>query len=166
MYIRTQARNGSSPMASIEISFFFGTVRVNGEPVRLPDKEMELLFTVAAAGTINGEKLMDLLWPDLDGDAAHNSFRVCLHRLRKHVNHGPLIHRAGKAYHLDDAIAVDLQRTSRVAAAEVDDIVGVIRAGHESRVRLGSWFDRFEHVLWNYAARCRRGRTSDLVRAE
>jgi DNA-binding SARP family transcriptional activator len=153
-------------MASIEISFFFGTVRLNGIPVRLPDKEMELLFTVAAAGTINGEKLMDLLWPDVDGDAAHNSFRVCLHRLRKHINHGPIIRRVGKAYELDGNIAVDLQRTHRAAPAETDEIVNVIRAGHASRVRLGTWFERFENVLWDYAARCRRGRTSDLVRAE
>jgi two-component SAPR family response regulator len=153
-------------MASIEISFFFGTVRVNGAPVQLPDKEMELLFTVAAAGTIKGEQLMDLLWPDVDGDAAHNSFRVCLHRLRKRMNHGPIIHRVGKAYQLDGNIAVDLKGTHRAVPGETDDIVDVIRAGHASRIRLGTWFERFENVLWNYAARCRRGRASDLVRAE
>jgi DNA-binding SARP family transcriptional activator len=122
---------------------------------------MALLFTVAAAGPMNGEQLMDMLWPDADGDAAHNAFRVCLHRLRKHLGRGQVIHRTGKAYVLDPEINVDLYELRN--AVDVDHAVTAIRRGHASRAALGEWFEPFERLLWGYVHRCRRGRASDLV---
>lgn len=161
-------------MIPIEIKFFFGDVLVYGRSVRIPDKEMALLFTVAAAGTINGEQLMDMLWPDADGDAAHNSFRVCLHRLRRHVGHGQVIKRVGKAYALDEGIDVDLYKLRAamgacdggdVPNAQLEEFLTAIRAGHSSRAALGAWFEPFERLLWGYMQRCRQCRTSDLVTA-
>lgn len=151
-----------SAMGTVEVSFLLGSVHIGGKPVALADKEMELLFTVAAAGTINGEQLMDIVWPESDGDAAHNAFRVCLHRLRKRMNAGDVIHRCGKAYALDGGVCVDLYRFHEAA---LDDLVAQIRAGHPSRARLGTWFDPFERLLWTYAQRCRKTRVSDLVTA-
>lgn len=153
-------------MTPVEIKFFDGEVRVRGEPVRLPAKEMALLFTVAAAGPINGEQLMDMLWPDADGDAAHNAFRVCLYRLRKHLGRGQIIRRAGKAYALESAIAVDLHQLRDAVttpADEMDHFVTAIRRGHASRAELGEWFEPFERLLWGYVRRCHRGRATDLV---
>jgi DNA-binding SARP family transcriptional activator len=161
-------------MPPIEVRFFAGEVHVDGHAVALPDKEMELLFTVAAAGTINGEQLMDMLWPEADGDAAHNAFRVCLHRLRRHLQRGQIIRRFGKAYALDGEIAVDLykfrdalaQSTSSDAQnAVLDELLAAIRDGHASRAALGDWFLRFERLLWSYIERRRKGRASDIVTA-
>jgi DNA-binding SARP family transcriptional activator len=149
-------------MAPVEINFFAGEVRVCGQAVRLPAKEMALLFTVAAVGPLGGTQLMDMLWPDADGDAAHNAFRVCLHRLRKHLNRGPVIVRTGRAYALDSEITVDLYQL-RNADADVDGAIVAIRRGHASRAALGEWFEPFERLLWGYVHRCRRGRASDLV---
>lgn len=153
-------------MSAMEIKFFDGEIRVCGEPVRIPAKEMALLFTVAAVGPINGEQLMDLLWPDADGDAAHNAFRVCLHRLRKHLGRGHVIRRAGKAYSLEPGISVDLHQLRDAASRpseEIDNFVVAIRRGHASRAALGEWFEPFERLLWGYVRGCHRARASDLV---
>jgi DNA-binding SARP family transcriptional activator len=122
---------------------------------------MALLFTVAAAGPLSGSQLMDMLWPDADGDAAHNAFRVCLHRMRKHLGHGPVIRRNGNAYSIEPEISVDLQQLRD--RRDVDGAVVAIRRGHASRAALGEWFEPFERMLWGYVHRSRRGRASDLV---
>jgi DNA-binding SARP family transcriptional activator len=162
-------------MSPLEVRFFAGEVRVDGRAVTLPDKELELLFTIAAAGTINGEQLMDMLWPDADGDAAHNAFRVCLHRLRRRLGSGQVIHRSGKAYSLDDGIDVDLYKireamdacaTPEAQNAVLDQLLGAIREGHASRAALGDWFLRFERLLWSYMERRRKVRASDMVTAQ
>jgi DNA-binding SARP family transcriptional activator len=135
---------------------------------------MELLFTVAAAGTINGEQLMDMLWPDADGDAAHNAFRVCLHRLRRHACDAGVIQRIGKAYALDASVAVDLYEIrdaldactcTNEQNAVLDELLAALREGRASRAALGDWFVRFERLLWTYMERRRRVRASDLVTA-
>jgi DNA-binding SARP family transcriptional activator len=149
-------------MAPIEVRFFRGDVYVCGRSIRLPDKEMELLFTVAAAGTINGEQLMDMLWPDSDGDAAHNAFRVCLHRLRRRISNGPIIRRTGKAYELESDIVVDLHR---LRYAVIDEVLAQLRAGTSARAALGTWFEPFERLLWDLAQRAHKGRATDLVTA-
>jgi DNA-binding SARP family transcriptional activator len=150
-------------MARIEIRFFSGEVDVRGSSIRLPAKEMELLFTVAAAGKINGEQLMDMLWPESDGDAAHNAFRVCLYRLRRRIADGAVIRRTGKAYELERDIAVDLDRLRDAATHE--EAVTQIRAGASARAALGTWFEPFERLLWAFAERRHNGRAGDLVTA-
>lgn len=160
-------------MSTVEIRFFCGEVRVDNAAVALPAKELELLFTVAAVGTINGDQLMDMLWPEADGDAAHNAFRVCLHRLRKHLRAGNVIHRESKAYSLDRGIDVDLYHLREATASctgagapmnpRLDALLVQIRSGHASRARLGPWFEPFERLLWTLAERCRMCRASDLV---
>lgn len=159
-------------MPALEVRFFAGEVLLDGNLLRLPEREMELLFTIAAAGTINGEQLMDMLWPDSDGDAAHNAFRVCLHRLRRHVRDARVIRRIGKAYALDENVAVDLYdlrdalsacTCSAEQNAVLDKLLAALRDGRASRAALGDWFMRFERLLWTYMQRRRKVRASDLV---
>ncbi len=63
-----------------------GGLRVTraGEPVEtLGARSREMLMAVVAeGGEIAHEQLMDLLWPDAEGDAARRSFDTTLHRLR------------------------------------------------------------------------------------
>jgi LuxR family transcriptional regulator, maltose regulon positive regulatory protein len=63
-----------------------GGLRVcrGGEPLEsLAARSREMLMAVVAeGGEIAHEKLMDLLWPDAEGDAARRSFDTTLHRLR------------------------------------------------------------------------------------
>jgi len=65
------------------------SVHANGLPVRhshkVPRKPLTLLKAMVALGAVAvpEKKLVDVLWPDLDGDAAMEAFRIALHRLRK-----------------------------------------------------------------------------------
>ena len=64
-------------------------VIIDGKPLefkgKAPRRIIQLLkFLVACGpGGTSEEKLIDILWPDSDGDAAHDSFSVSLHRLRQ-----------------------------------------------------------------------------------
>jgi DNA-binding SARP family transcriptional activator len=64
-------------------------VQVNETPLvfksKAPKKPLLLLKTIVALGSTNVSEdlLLDALWPQLDGDAAHSAFTSCLHRLRK-----------------------------------------------------------------------------------
>lgn len=52
---------------------------------KAPRRILSLLKSLVAFGVCgtSEEKLIDFLWPDSDGDAAHDSFSVALHRLRQ-----------------------------------------------------------------------------------
>jgi LuxR family transcriptional regulator, maltose regulon positive regulatory protein len=64
-------------------------VFINGKPLafsgKAPRRILSLLKSLVACGVCgtSEEKLIDILWPDSDGDAAHDSFSVSLHRLRQ-----------------------------------------------------------------------------------
>ena len=59
-------------------------------PVLKPQRKvLDLLKALIALGgrDVNTNTLIETLWPDLDGDAAQNNFKGCLHRLRKLLGH-------------------------------------------------------------------------------
>ncbi len=61
-------------------------LRRDGKPVPLSGKkkQLEMLTALVSLGgtAIPEEQLTDLLWPDAEGDDAHNSFKMTLSRLR------------------------------------------------------------------------------------
>lgn len=75
------------------------------------------------------ERLLDALWPDDDGDAAHRSLTQALHRLRKLLGDGAAIRQSAGKLSLDlqrcwiDALAFD-----RSLDAEVNSEHGMQRA--------------------------------------
>lgn len=64
-------------------------IEVGGEPIvfqgKVPRRPLALLhrLVTADASGVRDTALMDALWPDEDGDAARDAFRVALHRLRR-----------------------------------------------------------------------------------
>jgi DNA-binding SARP family transcriptional activator len=65
-------------------------IHVDGKPVnfgrKAPKRVLQLLKAVVAMGNgVATAKIVDHLWPDLDGDAAHEALAVALHRLRQIV---------------------------------------------------------------------------------
>jgi hypothetical protein len=144
---------------ALEILFFSGEVRALGARVDLPDKELELLFTVASSRTpMNGNELLDALWPDADGDLASGTFRVCLHRLRRHIGDPRVVRRVGQAYVLHPGAAVDLWKLQdaltacerSIANDELDELgrlYAPLRDGSGRRAMLGIWFAPFERML-------------------
>jgi ATP/maltotriose-dependent transcriptional regulator MalT/DNA-binding SARP family transcriptional activator len=66
---------------------------------KAPRRIISLLKSLIANGSKGAceEKLIDILWPDSDGDAAHDSFTVAVHRLRQLLgNEKALILRDGR----------------------------------------------------------------------
>jgi LuxR family transcriptional regulator, maltose regulon positive regulatory protein len=57
-------------------------ISLTGNPQRVP---LELLKVILALGgsSVSVQAISDVMWPDADGDAAHASFKVALHRLRR-----------------------------------------------------------------------------------
>ena len=64
----------------------FGIVK-NGELIKFPrraqQKPVEFLKTLIAFGgrDVSEAQLVDVLWPETDGDSAHRAFDTTLHRL-------------------------------------------------------------------------------------
>jgi DNA-binding SARP family transcriptional activator len=80
----------------------FAVVR-EGAPLtfngKVPKKLLALLKSITAFGGVDvpEEKITDALWADQDGDVAHQSFTMALHRLRKLLgDHELIIQREGK----------------------------------------------------------------------
>ncbi|HET7814576.1 MAG TPA: hypothetical protein VFL13_09405 [Candidatus Baltobacteraceae bacterium] len=148
-------------MNFLAIRFFTGQIVARGQPVVVPDKEAQLLFTIAAAQpAICADRIVERLWPDVDGDAAHNSFHVCLYRLRRHLDAGPLVKHVGRNYILCDEIDVDLQRvrqhldTALRATNITEHYFRQISAGRAARDALGGWFDTFNATVVEALAAC------------
>jgi DNA-binding SARP family transcriptional activator len=64
------------------------TIELNDVPMQMagksPRKPLELLKALLASRDgLDAVAAMDLLWPDLEGDAARNAFDLAAHRLRK-----------------------------------------------------------------------------------
>ena len=78
-------------------------VLIDGSPLvprgKAPKKPLELLKAIIAFGGANvpAEKICDALWPEADGDRAHNNFKFALHRLRRLLgNDKAVVLRGGK----------------------------------------------------------------------
>jgi len=74
-------------------------VLIDDEPVRFSGKAQKkplaLLQALVAFGgrNVDEDRLAEVLWPDSDGDAAHQALTVTLHRLRRLVRHDTAISR-------------------------------------------------------------------------
>jgi len=69
-------------------------------------KPLELLQTLLAKGgkEVPAKSITDVLWPDSDGDMAHNSFNTTLHRLRKLLGNEKALTLAGGTLSLNEQI--------------------------------------------------------------
>jgi ATP/maltotriose-dependent transcriptional regulator MalT/DNA-binding SARP family transcriptional activator len=65
---------------------------------KVQKKTLELLKAVIALGgeDVRAEQITDLLWPDADGDSAHNSFKMTLSRLRQLIGSDAVIYQEGR----------------------------------------------------------------------
>ncbi len=82
-------------------------------------RPLELLQALAVHGPapVAVTRLVDDLWPELDGDAARKAFEAALHRLRKLLGEqGSALRLEAGAVHLDSArIGCDLWTLRRLA---------------------------------------------------
>jgi DNA-binding SARP family transcriptional activator len=73
---------------------------------KAPRRIISLLKALIACGTKGAceENMIDILWPDSDGDAAHDSFSVALHRLRQFLGKEKALHLRDGCLGLDPRI--------------------------------------------------------------
>jgi DNA-binding SARP family transcriptional activator len=138
-------------------------VRVDGRPLavgrKAPRKAMALLKIVAAAGgkEVPEHRILDLLWPDSDGDAAYGALVATLHRLRKLLTDDSAIRQSGGAVALNprrwwvDAWAFErgIEILTRRAATETD------RLERQLAIYRGGFLPQDDGVPWVLPARAR-----------
>jgi DNA-binding SARP family transcriptional activator len=120
----------------------------DGQPFKFSGKAqrkpLELLKALIAFGgrDVSEEQLTQALWPDAEGDAAHQALSTTLHRLRQLIGHENAIHRREGKLTLDSRRCwVDLWAFQRLLArAET----ATARAQRDSRAwdEASQWTDR------------------------
>ena len=149
---RLRAPRAANPV--LEVSFVNATARSYGKGVSLRESERALIFAIAHdPAPTSSEQLADMLWPDLDGDAAANAFRVCLHRLRRGMGDPQSVVRSQRGYQLRPGSVVDLwaigatirEVTSKATLTEADCVRlarlhADVRRGRSVRTAQSEWF--------------------------
>lgn len=104
------------------------SVVINGKTIkfsrRAQQKPLSMLKVIIALGgrKIREDLISDALWPDADGDIAHQSFATTLHRLRKLIGHHETIEVQNKLVSLNSKMCwVDSWVFERLCG-EADDI--------------------------------------------
>jgi len=134
------------------------SIELNGKPLvfaaKTPKKLLLLLKAIIALGgkEVPERKLADALWPDEDGDTAHQSFSTALHRLRKLLGTNELINQREGRISLDlsrvwvDAFAFESQGVEGTGRNRVSD-VRVINIYH------GSFLADDDDAQWAFSMR-------------
>ncbi|GAC1393265.1 MAG: hypothetical protein NVSMB31_12450 [Vulcanimicrobiaceae bacterium] len=102
------ARFNAAPVADLRIEICSGNVSVNGLPVRLSNRELELCFALAVhLRPMPGEMLAEVIYPELELEAALNRIKVYVHRVREKIAPDFIIcDRDG--YRFRDGLTIDL----------------------------------------------------------
>lgn len=145
------------------------SVEVNGEALafgaKTPRKLLALLKAIVAHGgqEVPERKLADALWPDEEGDAAHQSFTTAMHRLRKLLGKKNLIRQREGRISLDannvwvDALSFDSQSAHLKMMSQVEALRTI-------RLYRGAFLPDDDDAPWAFPVREKlRGRFLDIV---
>ena len=94
------------PLKIYTLGYF--TILKDGQPIqfnrKVQQKPLSMLKALIAFGgkDVREDQIMDALWPEADGDMAHQSFATNLHRLRQLLGYEKAIQRQERRLTLDD----------------------------------------------------------------
>lgn len=145
----------------LTVALLEGVVRRGAQTIRLPARELELLFALARRRQIvSTEELAGMLWPDRDDESTRNGLKVRLHRLRQHLGDDSAILRSREGLRLADDVEVDLWTIERAIAqrrsrdieddADRDAVVNLyeqLRRGRASSFHAWEWFQTTERTI-------------------
>jgi ATP/maltotriose-dependent transcriptional regulator MalT/DNA-binding SARP family transcriptional activator len=153
-------------------------LEVQGEPLvfarKVPRRVIGLLKALIAFGgqDVPVDRLADALWPELDGDAAHQALETALYRLRRVLVSPEAVRLHEGAVSLEarrcwiDARAFE-QLSARALAADPDDAQAVVAARRALGLYRGPLLPSEADAPWSAPARDRlRARFVHLVAAE
>jgi DNA-binding SARP family transcriptional activator len=149
---RRVLREREQPSSRLAIELLAGRVVNNGVPVRLTDKEFELLALLGSAhGALSRDRIGEALWDHLDPEEWPNNLKVTLSRLRGKLGMPDAVVLVDGRYRLSPAVHVDLRRAEAVvreagggplnatARAELRAIVDAYRAGATGKYDRFAW---------------------------
>ncbi|MFO1322413.1 MAG: hypothetical protein U1F52_22655, partial [Burkholderiales bacterium] len=123
-------------LGSFEVSIDGAPLAFSGRAPRKPLAFLQRLICGDPAG-VRDQTLIDALWPDEDGDAARDAFRVALHRLRKLLGHPEAVRSENGLVSLDPAVVwVDKFALQAAMAAAREDANAFLQACDWYRGRL------------------------------
>ena len=133
---------------------------LNGHSVvfagKIPRKPLMLLKAVITSGRNGGmseNRLIDVLWPDADGDAGRYALSTTLHRLRGILGHPDAVRRQGQTVSLDPRYCwVDLwtiqELLERAERTSNDDDALVLVTEQAVALYGGPFLDADSHETW------------------
>ncbi|MDQ2865845.1 MAG: hypothetical protein M3R51_06425, partial [Candidatus Eremiobacteraeota bacterium] len=145
-------------VAPLFVDVVRGAVKVDGKPVELSGRALELIVALALRrDTTSPARLAAMLWPDLEESASRNALSVLLHRVRRHLGKTELIVRDGDGYGLYPGANVDLweidgtlhrirlrETLDDAARATLVDMWERLRKSRPARMLRWEWFEPIE----------------------
>jgi LuxR family transcriptional regulator, maltose regulon positive regulatory protein len=141
---------------------------------KTPRKPLTLLKVLIALGKVGvpEQKLIDVLWPEEEGDAARSAYKVALHRLRGLVGENAILIEAGIVSLNVKSCWVDSWEMERLVASTGEllshpDLGGLLELTEKAaRLYRGAFLAADSDAQWAVSARERlRGRFIHLVEA-
>lgn len=112
---RRVLRERASREPHLVIELLAGRVTSDGQPVKLTDRELELLaFLALAHGPISRDRIGEALWNHVEPEEWPNNLKVTLSRMRAKLGVHDAVLGAAGGYRLSPAIEVDLRRAEAV----------------------------------------------------
>lgn len=154
-------QHDAGPGSGLRIELFAGRVMREGSEIPLPAREAGVLFTLAAHAqrAVEGRRLAQLLWPQLNQRQAHASLKITVHRLRSRLGDASTIAFSRGRYELSPQIAVDaalvehaLERPS-TGNASLRVFLPLLECSRPPRLREADWFVAIEAELVTLAHR-------------
>jgi DNA-binding SARP family transcriptional activator len=107
----------------IAVEILKNRVTLAGTPLRLPARERELLFAIAASrGPLSGARAAFAVWPELEDERGGNALWVTIHRLRKRFPGRSVVASTPEGYVIEPTVRVDV--------AEAADLADRLRRGN------------------------------------
>ncbi len=128
-----------------------GRVTLEGQPVSLSRRELQLVVALALKGPSEASVIADELWPNADADCARQGLKVYVHRVRRRLGHAFIVHEYDR-YRLCHEAVVDLsevegllktQRNPDVGSTDTDSLLNLAR-----RLRRVQWPSKLEGGTW------------------
>jgi DNA-binding SARP family transcriptional activator len=133
-------------------------VLVDGQPLefgrKAPKKPMALLKALIVCGgaNVSQSRLLDMIWPDHEGDAAAQALEITLHRLRNWLKHADAIRQRGNRLSLSSECcwidAWDFERgTGRLDAGALNEVLVLYEGSFLAQDGDASWVVGFRERL-------------------
>lgn len=114
-FARVAAGGGTAgaPGSGLRVNVLTGTISRGERGLRLSNRPLALVLTLAILGPVTRERLCELLWPDADDVAAANTLKMCVRRARQQLDDPTAIVYERNLWSLRDEIVVDIVEIER-----------------------------------------------------